>query len=108
MSLFFSIHATFDLTNADAVEQFGKAQSTFWREWKLKLEGQKRAADHRRVLEQIIPGVEATRFLSGDFNYIHDAVFSLIESLKREKKRILKDLLEVANMYGLNRSEVCS
>lgn len=90
------------------MEQFGKVQSTFWREWKLKLEGQKRAADQTRALEQIIPGVEAARFLSGDLDYIKDTIFFLVESLRREKKRILKDLLEVANTYGLDRSEVCS
>ncbi|XP_031381223.1 MAG2-interacting protein 2 isoform X1 [Punica granatum] len=92
--------------NSDAMEQFGKVQSTFWREWKLKLEGQKHVADHTRILEQLIPGVEASRFLSGDFDYFHGAVFSLIDSLKMEKKRILKDLLKVANTYGLNRAEV--
>ncbi|KAK4790120.1 hypothetical protein SAY86_017424 [Trapa natans] len=92
--------------NSDVVEQFGKVQSTFWREWKLKLEGQKCVADRTRVLEQIIPGVEAARFLSGDLDYIQDTIFSMLESLKREKKKIFKDLLEVACMYGLDRSEV--
>ena len=34
-------------------------------------------------------------------------VFSLIESLKLEKKNILKDMLKLADTYGLNRAEVC-
>lgn len=91
---------------ADEMEKFGNVQSTFWREWKLKLEERKHVADHSRVLEQIIPGVDTARFLSGDTDYIESVVFSLIESVKMERKHILKDLLKLANTYSLNRSEV--
>lgn len=82
-------------------------QSTFWGDWKLRLEEQKRVADHSRVLEQIIPGVEPARFLAGDISYITDVVFSLIESVKFEKKQCLRDLLKLADTYGLDRTEVC-
>lgn len=64
-------------------------------------------ADHSRVLEQIIPGVDTSRFLSGDFNYIESVVSSLIESVKMEKKRILNNLLKLAATYGLNHTKVC-
>ncbi|KAF8030750.1 hypothetical protein BT93_D0053 [Corymbia citriodora subsp. variegata] len=92
--------------SSDEMEKFGNVQSTFWREWKLKLEERKHVADHSRVLEQIIPGVDTARFLSGDTDYIENIVFSLIESVKMERKHILKDLLKLANTYSLNRSEV--
>ncbi|KAK0592689.1 hypothetical protein LWI29_023622 [Acer saccharum] len=88
------------------LNKIDKVQSTFWREWKLKLEEKMRVADQSRVLEQLIPGVETARFLSGDIKYIMSVVSSLIESLKFEKKHILNNLLKVAETYGLNRSEV--
>ncbi|CBI23051.3 unnamed protein product, partial [Vitis vinifera] len=90
----------------DEIDKLDKVQSTFWREWKLKLEEQKRLADHSRVLEKIIPGVETARFLSGDFAYIKSVVLSLIESVKLEKKHILKDVLKLADTYGLNHTEM--
>ena len=92
---------------SDDRNNIDEVQSSFWREWKLKLEEKKRVADHSRLLEQIIPGVEIARFLSGDASYIESVVFSLIESLKLQKKHILKDVLKLANTYGLNRAEVC-
>ncbi|XVE58313.1 hypothetical protein DITRI_Ditri04bG0160200 [Diplodiscus trichospermus] len=92
--------------NTDDINKIDEVQSSFWREWKLKLEEKKCVADHSRFLEQIIPGVETARFLSGDVSYIESVVFSLIESLKLEKKHILKDVLKLANTYGLNRAEV--
>ncbi|KAL7183536.1 hypothetical protein ACSBR2_025854 [Camellia fascicularis] len=91
---------------SDELDKIDRAQSSFWRDWKLKLEEQKRVADHSRVLEQIIPGVETTRFLSGDINYIESVVFSFIESVKLEKKHILKDVLKLASTYGLNCTKV--
>ena len=63
-------------------------------------------ADRSRVLERIIPGVDTERFLSHDIEYIKAAVFSLIESLTSEKKLILKDVLKLADTYGLKQSEV--
>ena len=81
-------------------------QSTFWREWKLKLEEQKFVADRSRALESIIPGVDAARFLSGDTKYMASVVHSLIESVKLEKKHVLKDILKLADTYGMNRNEV--
>ncbi|XP_052190768.1 MAG2-interacting protein 2 isoform X2 [Diospyros lotus] len=92
--------------SSDELENIDRAQSSFWRNWKLKLEEQKRIADHSRVLEQIIPGVETTRFLSGDINYIESVVFAFVESVKFEKKHILKDVLKLAHTYGLNRKKV--
>uniref|UniRef100_A0A5B7BPD7 Putative MAG2-interacting protein 2 n=1 Tax=Davidia involucrata TaxID=16924 RepID=A0A5B7BPD7_DAVIN len=92
--------------SSDKLENIDKAQSTFWREWKMKLEEQKRVADQSRVLEKIIPGVETTRFLSGDFKYMESVVFSLIESVKLEKKHILKDVLKLADTYHLNHTKV--
>lgn len=73
----------------------------------MKLEDQKRVADHTRVLEKVIPGVETARFLSGDINYMESAVFSLVESVKLEKQQILKDVLELASTYGLDQTKVC-
>ncbi|XVF10128.1 hypothetical protein REPUB_Repub07fG0156400 [Reevesia pubescens] len=92
--------------NADDINKIDEVQSSFWREWKLKLDEKKHVADHSRLLEQIIPRVETARFLSCDISYIESIVFSLIESLKLEKKHILKDMLKLADTYGLNRTEV--
>ncbi|KAJ4841236.1 hypothetical protein Tsubulata_022373 [Turnera subulata] len=92
--------------HSDGMSKIDEVQSTFWKDWKLKLEEKKRVAEHSRVLEQIIPGVETTRFLSGDDDYIMSAVFPLIESVKSEKKHIIKDVLKLADIYGLNRTEV--
>ncbi|GAB4826167.1 hypothetical protein Ancab_009034 [Ancistrocladus abbreviatus] len=92
--------------SSNELDKIDKEQSTFWIEWKLKLEEQKRVADHVQVLEQLIPGVETSRFLSGDSNYIRSVIFSFVESVKLEKKHILKDVLKLADTYSLNRSEV--
>lgn len=51
--------------------------------------------------------METSRFFSGDMEYIQSVVFSLIESVKTEKKQILKDALVLAHTYGLDRSKVC-
>ncbi|MED6165743.1 hypothetical protein PIB30_102472 [Stylosanthes scabra] len=88
------------------IDTLGKVQSSFWREWKVKLEEQERLTDHYRALQKIIPGVETERFLSGDSIYIENEVLNLIESVKMEKKHILKDILKLADTYGLNSTEV--
>ncbi|CAA2974675.1 MAG2-interacting 2 [Olea europaea subsp. europaea] len=91
---------------ADERNKVHKAQSSFWKEWKVKLEEQKRVADKSRVLEQIIPGVETSRVLSGDMEYMNRVVFSLIDSVKLEKKQVIKDVLELARTYGLDHTKV--
>lgn len=92
------------LEELDKVE---KAQSTFWRGWKLKLEEQKRTTDRAKVLEEVIPGVDTTSFLSGDMQYKNSVVMSFIESsVKLQKKFILRDVLKLADTYRLSRTEV--
>ncbi|XP_015572661.2 MAG2-interacting protein 2 isoform X1 [Ricinus communis] len=92
--------------SSDEINKIDEVQLTFWRQWKLKLEEKRRVAEHSRLLEQIIPAVETGRFLSGDRKYIESVVFSLIDSIKMEKKRIVKDVLKLADTYGLNHTEV--
>ncbi|GER33412.1 neuroblastoma-amplified sequence [Striga asiatica] len=94
------------LLSSDECSIVHEAQSTFWNEWKVKLEQQKTVADKSRVLEKLIPGVDTSRFFSGDREYIQSVIFSLIESVKVEKKSILKDTLVLAHTYGLNHSKV--
>ena len=65
-----------------------------------------RVADHTKVLEELIPGVDTARFLSGDLQYMNSVVMSFIESVKLQRKPILKDVLKLADTYGLNRTEV--
>ncbi|KAH7668338.1 WD40-repeat-containing domain-containing protein [Dioscorea alata] len=91
---------------SDGLDQIDQAQSTFWREWIIKLEEQKRLADQARTLEQLIPGVETARFLAGDIKYIKSAIFSFIDSVKLDTRHILKDAVMLADKYGLSRSEV--
>uniref|UniRef100_A0A1D1Z3C7 Neuroblastoma-amplified sequence n=1 Tax=Anthurium amnicola TaxID=1678845 RepID=A0A1D1Z3C7_9ARAE len=83
-----------------------RAQSTFWGAWEAKLEEQKRLADQARQIEKIVPGAETARFLSGDINYIEGVIFSFVDSMKLEKRFILKDAIELADAYGVQRAEV--
>lgn len=92
--------------NSDELNNVHEAQSTFWNEWRVKLEQQKHLADESRVLEKIIPGVETSRFFSGDIDYIQGSVFSLIDSVKLEKKHILKECLILSHTYGLDHNKM--
>ncbi|XP_057520836.1 MAG2-interacting protein 2 isoform X2 [Amaranthus tricolor] len=92
--------------SSEDLDKVEKAHSTFWRGWKLKLEEQMRVADHTKVLEELIPGVDTARFLSGDLQYMNSVVMSFIESVKLQRKPILKDVLKLADTYGLNRTEI--
>ncbi|KAL1541618.1 MAG2-interacting protein 2 [Salvia divinorum] len=92
--------------SSDECTKVHEAQSTFWNEWKVKLEQQKNVADESRILEKLIPGVENSRFFSGDMEYIQSVIFSLIESARIEKKQILKDVLILADTYGVDRRKV--
>ncbi|CAN4085664.1 unnamed protein product [Withania somnifera] len=80
---------------SDEKKQIDQAQSTFWREWKLKLEEQKCIAERSRSLEQILPGVEAARFLSADMDFRESV-----------EKHSVKDVLKLANTYSLDRNKV--
>lgn len=50
--------------------------------------------------------MDNSRFFSGDMEYIQSVLLSLIESVGTEKKHILKDVLIVAQTYGVDRSKV--
>lgn len=90
------------------MEKANEVQSTFWREWKDKLEGQKQLANQARSLEKLMPGVDSARFLSRDSNYIKNNIFMFIDSAKVEKKPVLKEALALASIYDMDRCEVCS
>lgn len=102
----YNFFVTFVCCVPEEIDRIATVDSKFWRVWKLKLEEQKRMADHSRLLEQVLPGIDVSRSLSGDVSYIEDAVFSLIESIQLEKKHILKKLLLIAQTYSLNHSKV--
>ncbi|XP_051138019.1 MAG2-interacting protein 2 [Andrographis paniculata] len=91
---------------SDEYTEVHEEQSTFWNDWKVKLEQQKNMADKSRVLIKLIPGVETSRFFSGDMEYIQNVVFSLIDSVGIEKKQIMDDTLNLARTYGVDRSKV--
>lgn len=88
------------------MDKMDEVQAIFWREWKSKLEEQKRLSDYAKQLENIIPGVETSRFLSGDIRYIEDAVLQFVDSVKLEKKHILKDAVKLGDAYGLDCKKV--
>nr|CAB3459711.1 unnamed protein product [Digitaria exilis] len=90
----------------DDLDQIDMANTTFWREWKSKLEEEKQLADQARMLKQILPDIDTSQFLSGDANYIKRVVFSFVDSVKLEKKHILKEAVKIAETYGLERTEV--
>ncbi|PIA34738.1 hypothetical protein AQUCO_03700186v1, partial [Aquilegia coerulea] len=92
--------------SSDEMDKMDEVHITFWREWKLKLEEQKLLTDQSRALKRIIPDVDAARFLSGDTNYINDVVFTFIHSIKQEKKSSLKEVLKLADTYGLDHTKV--
>ncbi|KAK9153532.1 hypothetical protein Sjap_001012 [Stephania japonica] len=96
-------HAPF---SSDAIDNIDKVDSTFWREWKSKLEEQKLFNDQSRALEQIIPGVDAAKFLSGDSQCIESSLVFLFDLVKREKKPRLKEVLKLAFTYGLDHNEM--
>uniref|UniRef100_A0A0D9VW88 Uncharacterized protein n=1 Tax=Leersia perrieri TaxID=77586 RepID=A0A0D9VW88_9ORYZ len=98
-------HEKFTSIDSDELDQIDEANATFWREWKTKLE-ERRLADQARMLKQMLPGIDTSRFLSGDVNYIKNVVFSFIDSVKLEKKHILKEAVKIAETYGLRRTEV--
>ncbi|KAJ0968606.1 hypothetical protein J5N97_025523 [Dioscorea zingiberensis] len=92
--------------SSDRSDQIDQAEPTFWREWIIKLEEQKQLANQARTLEQLIPGIETARFLSGDIKYIKSVIFSFVDSVKVDKRHILKDAVMLADKYGLSRNEV--
>ena len=84
------------------------AQNIFWTEWKAKLEQEKKLTEQTRALEQLMPGVDVVKVLSGDTDYIKSSVFALDDTAKLEKKHVLKDAVKLADMYGFQRTEVSS
>lgn len=99
-------HEKFTSVESDELDQIDEANATFWREWKAKLEEERRLADQAMMLKQVLPDVDTSRFLSGDVNYIKNVLFSFIDSVKLEKKHILKEAVKIAETYGLRRTEV--
>ena len=83
-----------------------KTQSSFWKAWKLKLEEQKQLADRGRQIEQLIPGVDSSRFLSGDINYIEESILLFVDSVRLKKTHILKSVVELADEHSVQRSKV--
>uniref|UniRef100_K3Z324 Sec39 domain-containing protein n=1 Tax=Setaria italica TaxID=4555 RepID=K3Z324_SETIT len=104
--LLHKFHEKFTSADTDDLDQIDMANTTFWREWKSKLEEEKQLADQARMLRQILPDIDTSRFLSGDVNYIKRVIFSFVDSVKLEKKHILKEAVKIAETYGLQRTEV--
>ncbi|XP_062202645.1 MAG2-interacting protein 2-like [Phragmites australis] len=104
--LLHKFHEKFTSVDSDELDQIDMAHTTFWREWKSKLEEEKQLADQARMLKQILPDIDTSRFLSGNANYIKQVVFSFVDSVKQEKKHILKEAIKIAETYGLQRTEV--
>ncbi|XP_008654405.1 MAG2-interacting protein 2 isoform X1 [Zea mays] len=104
--LLHKFHEKFTSADTDDLDQVDMANTTFWREWKSKLEEDKQLADQARMLKQILPDIDTSRFLSGDVNYIKIVVYSFVNSVKMEKKHILKEAVRIAEAYGLQRTEV--
>ncbi|CAM0943908.1 unnamed protein product [Alopecurus aequalis] len=104
--LLHKFHEKFTSMDSDDLDQIDMAHATYWGEWKSKLEEEKRMADQARVLKELLPDIDTSRFLSGDANYIKKAVFSFVGSVKLERKHILKEAVKIAENYGLQRTEV--
>ncbi|KAL6642432.1 hypothetical protein ACP70R_020613 [Stipagrostis hirtigluma subsp. patula] len=104
--LLHKFHEKLTSVDSDDLDQVDMAHTTFWREWKSKLEEEKQLADQARMLKQILPDIDTSRFLSGDANYIRKVVFSFVDSVKQEKKHVLKEAVKIAETYGLQRTEV--
>lgn len=104
--LLHKFHEKFTSIDSDELDQIDMAHATYWGEWKSKLEEDKRMADQARMLKEVLPDIDTSRFLSGDSKYIRKAVFSFIDSVKLERKHILKEAVKIAENYGLQRTEV--
>ncbi|XP_062204468.1 MAG2-interacting protein 2-like isoform X2 [Phragmites australis] len=104
--LLHKFHEMITSVDSDDLDQIDMAHTTFWREWKSKLEDEKQLADQARMLKQILPDIDTSRFLSGDASYIKKVVFSFVDSVKLEKKHILKEAVKIAETYDLQRTEV--
>lgn len=104
--LLHKFHEKFTSIDSDDLDQIDMAHATYWGEWKSKLEEEKRMADQARALKNVLPDIDTSRFLSGDASYIKKAVFSFVDSVKLERKHILKEAVNIAENYGLKRTEV--
>uniref|UniRef100_A0ACD5ZJK6 Uncharacterized protein n=1 Tax=Avena sativa TaxID=4498 RepID=A0ACD5ZJK6_AVESA len=104
--LLHKFHEKFTSIDSDELDQIDMVHATYWGEWKSKLEEEKRMADQARVLKNVLPDIDTSRFLSGDANYIKKVVFSFVDSVKLERKHILKEAVKIAENYGLHRTEV--
>ncbi|KAJ1265588.1 hypothetical protein BS78_08G087500 [Paspalum vaginatum] len=104
--LLHKFHEKFTSADTDDLDQIDMANTTFWREWKSKLEEEKQLADQARMLKQVLPDIDTSQFLSGNANYIKRVIFSFVDSVKLEKKHILKEAVKIAETYGLQRTEV--
>ncbi|KAL6905903.1 hypothetical protein ACP4OV_003504 [Aristida adscensionis] len=104
--LLHKFHEKMTVVDSDDQDEIDMAHSTFWKEWKSKLEEEKQLADQARMLKQILPDIDTSRFLSGDASYIREVVFSFVDSVKLEKRHILKEAVKIAETYSLQRTEV--
>ncbi|KQJ90695.1 MAG2-interacting protein 2 isoform X2 [Brachypodium distachyon] len=104
--LLHKFHEKFTSIDSEELDQIDMAHATYWREWKSKLEEEKRLADQARMLKTVLPDIDTSRFLSGDANYIKKVIFSFVDSAKLERKHILKEAVKIAENYGLQRTEV--
>ncbi|KAJ7565349.1 hypothetical protein O6H91_02G056800 [Diphasiastrum complanatum] len=78
----------------------------FWTTWRLTYESKLQLMEQMRILEQMIPGVEIGRFISGDEDYIKDMVYLLVESVKPEEPDQLIRTLALAEAYRVDKWQV--
>ncbi|KAL3677465.1 hypothetical protein R1sor_027413 [Riccia sorocarpa] len=83
-------------------ETTSPASSNFWTEFRSKAVQTLKFAEESRKLQQMIPGVDAARFIAGDQEYITESIFNFVDSVKARKEEWLPGLLALSHRYHVD------
>ncbi|KAL2652320.1 hypothetical protein R1flu_020448 [Riccia fluitans] len=76
--------------------------SNFWNEFRSKAVQTLNVAEESRKLQEMLPGVDAARFIAGDQQYITESIFSFVDSAKARKEEWLPGLLALSLRYHVD------
>ncbi|KAG6557446.1 hypothetical protein Mapa_000718 [Marchantia paleacea] len=94
--------------HADAVTKNFQTSSAsnFWTEFRSRAAETLKVAEESRKLQQMLPGVDAGRFITGDQEYINERIFSFVETAKTRQEEWLPGLLALAHEYHVDTWQV--
>lgn len=82
------------------------SESNFWTEFRSRAAETLKVAEQARKLQQMLPGVDAGRFITGDQEYINERIFSFVETAKTRQEEWLPGLLALAHEYYVDTWQV--